>query len=84
MRATAILSCVVLLVACGGSETPPADTVAALLPGRLRGGHRAGLDLGDRSAERLTAFQLVLDDGACRLGGMPLAGQLAEPVLEML
>jgi len=30
MRATAVLSCAVLLLACGGSETPPPDTAAAV------------------------------------------------------
>ena len=30
MRTTAVLSCAVLLLACGGSETPPPDTVAAV------------------------------------------------------
>jgi hypothetical protein len=32
MRATALLCCTLLLVACGGEETPPADSVAAVAP----------------------------------------------------
>lgn len=32
MRATALLCCTLLLVACGGEETPPADSAAAVAP----------------------------------------------------
>ena len=32
MRSTALLCCTLLLVACGGSETPPADSATAVAP----------------------------------------------------
>ena len=32
MRSTALLCCALLLVACGGSETPPADSATAVAP----------------------------------------------------